>query len=89
MPRHGTEELIENTEELYEELFEERDVNFIVHYKSPRWTPLDAKARSQFASVKHVWKMGDKWWNLPVSIMVTPRCGGLLLGIISLQLRQM
>lgn len=64
MPRHGTEDLIENKEELYEEFFDERDVNFIVHYRTPKWTPLDAEARSQFATTKHVWKMGDKWWKL-------------------------
>jgi len=64
MPRHGSEHLIENEEEIYEEFFEERGVNKILHYRSPRWPPLDAKARQQFTSIKHVWKLGDKWWKL-------------------------
>jgi len=64
MPRHGTENLIENEEEIYEELFEERKINKILHYATPRWPPLDAKARKLFSTQKHVWKMGDKWWKL-------------------------
>ena len=64
MPRHGTEDLIENKEEIYEEFFEERGINKIVHYKTPRWTPLDSKARQQFSSIKHSWKLGDSWWRL-------------------------
>ncbi len=64
MPRYGTEEIIENEEEIYEEFFEERDVHKIAHYKTPKWTVLNAKARKQFITTKHVWKFGDKFWKL-------------------------
>ena len=64
MPRHGTEEIIKNEEELYEEFFDERGVNHITHYATPAWPRLDAKARRQFTSLKHVWKPGDRYWKL-------------------------
>jgi hypothetical protein len=64
MPRHGTENLIENTEELYEEFLERRGIPKIVHYRSPRWPKLTARVRRSFSRQKHVWKMGDKYYKL-------------------------
>jgi hypothetical protein len=64
MPRHGSEDLIRNEEELYEEFFEERGVKRITHYKTPRWSRLTPKVRSQFIREKYVWKLGDSYWKL-------------------------
>tara|TARA_Y100001973_G_scaffold104310_1_gene173882 strand:- start:1014 stop:1358 length:345 start_codon:yes stop_codon:yes gene_type:complete len=64
MPRHGTENLIENTEELYEEILEGRGLTKITHYRTPRWPKLTAKVRSRFVRQRHTWKLGDKYYKL-------------------------
>ena len=40
MPRHGTEDLITNRNEFYEEFFEARGVDRIRHYRSPMLPPI-------------------------------------------------
>jgi len=64
MSRHGTEDIFENSNEFYEEFFEERDVLKITHYRTPRWPPLTARVRSRFTKQKHVWKLGDRYYKL-------------------------
>ncbi len=64
MPRHGTESLIKNENELYEEFFEEREVNHIVHYTTPSWPPLTPDVRNQFTYANHTWTLGDRYWKL-------------------------
>ncbi len=64
MPRHGSESLKINSDELYEEFFEERGVNQILHYATPVWPPLTAEIRSQLITVNHIWVQGDKYCNL-------------------------
>jgi nucleoid-associated protein YgaU len=73
MPRHGTESLIKNEEELYEEFFEERGVNHITHYRTPRWPPLTAEVRSQLVSVEHIWTLGDRYWKLAHRVYGNPK----------------
>jgi nucleoid-associated protein YgaU len=64
MSRHGSEDTIENSKELYEEFFERRGVPKITHYRSPRWPPLTAKIRRKFTTRRHTWKMGDRYYKL-------------------------
>ena len=64
MPRHGSEDTIENSKELYEEFFERRGVPKITHYRSPRWPPLTAAVRGKFTRLRHTWKMGDRYYKL-------------------------
>ena len=64
MPRHGTENLTRNEEELYEEFFEERGVSGITHYRTPRWPPLTTKIRKRLTRQRHIWSLGDRYWNL-------------------------
>jgi nucleoid-associated protein YgaU len=64
MPRHGSEDIIENDKELYEEFFERRDVPKITHYRSPRWPPLTARVRKRFSTRRHTWKLGDKYYKI-------------------------
>jgi nucleoid-associated protein YgaU len=55
---------MENTEELYEEFFDRRGVPKILHYKTPVWPRLTAKIRSNFATRRHKWALGDKYWKI-------------------------
>jgi len=73
MPRHGTEYFLENKEEIYEELFDKRGINHITHYRTAKWPPLTPAVRSQFTTVKHVWKLGDKWWKLASEFYGDPK----------------
>mgnify|MGYP003628285642 CR=1 FL=1 len=64
MPRHGSESLTLNEEELYEEFFEGRGVQKILHYRTAKWPPLTAKIRRRFSTTGHVWTLGDRYWKL-------------------------
>ena len=56
MPRHGTENLFNNSEEIYEE--------FIRQYRTPRLPRLTEQVRTQFNSAVHIWKADDHYWKL-------------------------
>tara|TARA_R110002110_G_scaffold85051_2_gene220857 strand:- start:2067 stop:2411 length:345 start_codon:yes stop_codon:yes gene_type:complete len=64
MSRHGSEDFIENKDELYEEFLDERGVSKITHYRTPRWPKLTAKVRARFNTVRYIWKPGDRYWQL-------------------------
>ena len=55
-----------NKEPLYEEIFEERHVNGIRHYSSPR---MGYPSRGQMYGLTkkaHVWKVGDRFYKLAI-----------------------
>ena len=64
MPRHGTENLFNNSEEIYEEFLEKRDRPFIRQYRTPRLPRLTEQVRTQFNSAVLVWKADDHYWKL-------------------------
>ena len=64
MSKYGLAITTTNTNDLYEELFEERGVKHITHYKTPRWPPLTVDVRTNFVTSKHVWRLGDRYWKL-------------------------
>ena len=78
MPRHGSNSKMENTEELYEEFFEERGINKIVHYKTANWPPLTASVRARFVTIRHRWKLGDKYWKLATTHYGDPKMWWLI-----------
>ena len=62
MPKYAGRELIENEEDSYKELLDEREVDFIEHYET-----FFFKRRhlmSKYSSYSHVWKRGDKLYKL-------------------------
>ena len=73
MPRHGTESTMVNTEELYEEVFEDRGVQKIEHYKTAKWPPLTASVRGSFVTVRHKWTLGDRYWKLAARYYGEPK----------------
>ena len=64
MPRHGTEDIVTNQEELYEEFFEKRNVTRITHYRPPNLPPITVQIASEFTRQRHVWKLGDRYYSL-------------------------
>jgi hypothetical protein len=53
-----------NNEELYEDFFEDRDVNYIRQFRTGRLSHPTVKDRSRLNTVKHVWGLGSKLYKL-------------------------
>ena len=53
-----------NNNELYEELFEERDVSYIEQFRTGQLTHPNVDQRAQLQTIKHVWKVGNRLYQL-------------------------
>jgi len=62
--RYYTRDVIENNERLYKEMFNKRDVPFINHYESPKFTHPTEEEMSTLRIDEHVWRMGDRFFKL-------------------------
>lgn len=62
--RYTGRKIIKNDAEVYEELVENRDRTFISHHKTPRLRHPTARDRTLFTRVRHIWKLGDRYWKL-------------------------
>jgi len=64
MSRYDGKRHLENKEDQYEELLEERGVPFIRQYGSANMTHPTAEQRRQLTRIGHVWKVGDRFYKL-------------------------
>jgi len=64
MSRFGTRGIKVNRDELYNEIREERDVNYIRHYVTPNFQYPTPENIKEFIVEKHFWKAGDKFYKL-------------------------
>tara|TARA_R100000988_G_scaffold60342_1_gene30185 strand:- start:17 stop:352 length:336 start_codon:yes stop_codon:yes gene_type:complete len=62
--RYKNRKIKTNNKGLYKEFFEERKVNYINQYTTPKIPFLDAYVRAQFNSIPHIWKLGDRYYKL-------------------------
>jgi hypothetical protein len=62
--RYKNRKVKTNNKGLYKEFFEERKVNYINQYTTPKIPFLDASVRAQFNSIPHTWKLGDRYYKL-------------------------
>ena len=62
-----------NDQESYDEIFEARDVPYIKQYGTPRLRSPSVAARSQFSTVQHVWKVGDRYYKLAIKYYKDPQ----------------
>ena len=62
--RYTGRKIIKNDAQVYEELAEKRDRAFISHHKTPRLRHPTSTERALFARVRHIWKLGDRYWKL-------------------------
>ena len=51
-----------NNNILYKEMFEKRDINYINHYKTPKFN-WDLE-NVQFQTIEHIWNTGDRLYKL-------------------------
>jgi nucleoid-associated protein YgaU len=62
--RYDNTPVFVNNDELYDEFFEERNVNFIRQYRSGRLRHPTLTERASLERVRHVWKIGDRLYKL-------------------------
>ena len=64
MSRYNSRTQATNTSEMYEKIFDDRGVKYILQYKSPvlRY-PTDEELK-KIKTFDYAWKQGDKFWRL-------------------------
>ena len=62
--RYTGRRIIKNDSDTYEELASSRDLPYINHYKTPRLRHATSSERLNLTRVRHVWKLGDRYWKL-------------------------
>jgi nucleoid-associated protein YgaU len=58
--------MFKNSEETYEEILEDRGVEFINQYGSPRLFSPSVGQRASLTRVRHIWKVGDRYYKLAI-----------------------
>ena len=53
-----------NNNELYEDVFEDRDVNFIEQYRTGLLSHPTIEQRARIQTIQYVWKLGDNYAKL-------------------------
>ena len=62
--RYDGKRPLQNQEEIYEELLEERGVSFIRHYGTANLSHPTAEQRKTLERVGHIWRVGDRFYKL-------------------------
>jgi len=62
--RYKTRKLFLNNEELYSEQFENRNVQKIKHYGTPKMNHATVHQLKNIDTIRHIWKIGDKFYKL-------------------------
>jgi nucleoid-associated protein YgaU len=71
--RYKNRRIFNNTEEQYEELFDERQVKSIRQYETPRMSNISLTLRKQLTEKQHPWSAGDKFWKLAAKHYKNPK----------------
>ena len=64
MGRYDKYRILTNSSKYYEPLRKERDLKAIRHYETPMLRHPTGRQRQRLTTVKHVWKYGDRLYNL-------------------------
>ncbi len=62
--RYTGRRIVKNNSEIYEKVIEKRGVKHIEQYKTPKLKHPIAAERSTVTRVRHIWKLGDRYWKL-------------------------
>ncbi len=62
--RYIDRRIVKNNSELYSDIFNDRNLNFIEHYTTPFFILPSIQQYKNLNSVKHVWKVGDRFYKL-------------------------
>jgi hypothetical protein len=64
MSRYNNAVPFNNKEELYEEVLEERDVNYIRQFRTGLLSQPTVQQRAGLQTIRHVWQLGDRLYKL-------------------------
>ena len=64
MNRYSLKLKIRNTDEMYENYFEERGVNTINHYDTPIFEYPSTSELNGINTIEHIWTYGDRYFKL-------------------------
>ena len=62
--RYKNTNIFVNEEEIYEGIRQDRKVNSITHYATPKLSYPSEATRKSLMEIPHVWSHGDKYWKL-------------------------
>ena len=65
--------VLRNDKVQYKELFRKRGVNYIDHYPTPHLYHPTAEDLADIETIKHVWKVGDRYSKLAYEFYGDPR----------------
>ena len=71
--RYDDRKVFKNNNEMYESLFDARDVKFIRHFDTPRIRQPTIRQRQQLNSITHIWKTGDRFYKVAAQYYQSPR----------------
>lgn len=61
--RYNNRNIIQNSSDIYKELFEKRGVSYINHYNTAVYKFDDSKKQYNFDFVERIWKEGDRLYK--------------------------
>lgn len=62
--RYNKRDKIINSDEMYKDSFDKRDVNSITHYSTPKLNHLQPDKLYNISEFVHIWKSGDRLYKL-------------------------
>ena len=71
--RYDKRLIFTNDNELYDSLFDARDVNYVRHYATPEMNYPDPEEIRNLTRVRHVWKTGERYFKLSIQYYNSPR----------------
>tara|TARA_R110002124_G_scaffold275886_3_gene446507 strand:- start:149 stop:490 length:342 start_codon:yes stop_codon:yes gene_type:complete len=71
--RYAGRKIVRNVSKIYEKMINKKGVQHIDQYKTPRLKHPAAAERATLTRVKHVWKVGDRYWKLSSEHYGTPK----------------
>tara|TARA_R100001082_G_C4339080_1_gene149235 strand:- start:563 stop:904 length:342 start_codon:yes stop_codon:yes gene_type:complete len=64
MSRYIDRLIFDNSNELYEEMLEQKDLKFISHYGTPNFIYPSAEQMGNLSLTRHIWNFGDRYYKL-------------------------
>jgi len=64
--RYDKRKVFANTNKLYDNMFEERNVNLIRHYSTPEINYPSVDEIKSLTRIRHIWSTGDRYYKLAI-----------------------
>lgn len=62
--RYLNREIMKNSSDLYEQVFQQKGVKFINQYETPTFIYPDSDNINKINAMEHIWKVGDRFYKL-------------------------